>query len=174
MGCQYGQIHNSLYKRRYNKKLNTLSKPLRKGRFCYAKNRTENRVKNGDGSKACAWLIYKSAAKLTARLTPRRHPLAALAGAEAKRTPQRANKPKTETKARRRRGIAAEPLGDCRAHLSPRTAFFQSVLYRYCFNRFRVRRAFVMSLSATALSPLCRSTVLYIRHLSSTRNRQRV
>ena len=162
MGCQYGQIHNSLYKRRYNKKLNTLSKPLRKGRFCYAKNRTENRVKNGDGSKACAWLIYKgrfcyaknrtenrvkngdgskacawliykSAAKLTARLTPRRHPLAALAGAEAKRTPQRANKPKTETKERRRRGIAAEPLGDCRAHLSPRTAFFPSVLYRYCF-----------------------------------------
>ena len=127
-----------------------------------------------NGSKACAWLIYKSAAPLTARLTPRRHPLAALAGAEAKRTPQRANKPKTETKERRRRGIAAEPLGDCRAHLSPRTAFFQSVLYRYCFNRFRVRRAFVMSLSATALSPLCRSTVLCILHLSSTRNHQRV
>ena len=86
-----------------------------------------------NGSKACAWLIYKSAAPLTARLMPRRHPLAALAGAEAKRTPQRANKPKTVQKARRRRGIAAEPLGDCRAHLSPRTAFFPSVLYRYCF-----------------------------------------
>ena len=42
-------------------------------------------------------------------------------------------KPKTGQKARRRRGIAAEPLGDCRAHLSPRTAFFPSVLYRYCF-----------------------------------------
>ena len=56
MGCQYGQIHNSLYKRRYNKKLNTLSKPLRKGRFCYAKSEAKNRAKNVNGSKACAWL----------------------------------------------------------------------------------------------------------------------
>ena len=79
-----------------------------------------------------------------------------------------------DEKARRRRGIAAEPLGDCHAHLSPRTAFFPSVLYRYCFSRFRVRRAFATSLSAAALSPLCRSTVLCIRLLSSTRNRRRV
>ena len=35
-------------------------------------------------------------------------------GRRTKRTPQRANKPKTGQKARRRRGIAAEPLGDCR------------------------------------------------------------
>ena len=65
--------------------------------------------------------------------TPHARPRASRSGAEAKRTPQRANKPKTGQKARRRRGIAAEPLGDCRAHLSPRTAFFPSVLYRYCF-----------------------------------------
>lgn len=172
MGCQYGQIHNSLYKRRYNKKLNTLSKPLRKGRFCYAKNRTENRVKNGDGSKACAWLIYKSAAKLTARLTPRRHPLAARAGAEAKRTPRRANKPK-----RKRGEGAASPLN--RSAIAAR--IFRRA--RLSSNRFCIvivltvsgyAALFVMSLSAAALSPLCRSTVLYIRHLSSTRNRQRV
>ena len=31
--------------------------------------------------------LYKSAAELTVRLLPRRHPLASLAGAEAKRTP---------------------------------------------------------------------------------------
>ena len=36
--------------------------------------------------------LYKSAAELTVRLLPRRHPLAALAGAAAKRTP-RTNRP---------------------------------------------------------------------------------
>ena len=55
--------------------------------------------KNVNGSKACAWLIYKSAAKLTVRLTPHRHPLAALAGAEAKRTPERTNKRKPDKNA---------------------------------------------------------------------------
>ena len=35
--------------------------------------------------------IYKSAAQLRVLLTPHRHPLAALAGAEAKRTPERTN-----------------------------------------------------------------------------------
>ena len=96
-----------------------------------------------NGSKACAWLIYKSAAALTARLTPRRHPLAVLAGAEAKRTPQRTNKPKTEPKARRRRGIAAEPLGDGRAHLSP----------RFCYVTFGSRAITSLSLDCPMYSP---------------------
>ena len=38
--------------------------------------------------------IYKSAAELTMRLTPHRHPLAVLAGAEAKRTHERINRTK--------------------------------------------------------------------------------
>ena len=50
--------------------------------------------------------LYKSAAKLTVRLTPHRHPLAALAGAEAKRTPER-NSEENQQKARRR---GAAPL----------------------------------------------------------------
>ena len=57
-----------------------------------------------NGSKACAWLIYKSAAKLTVRLTPHRPPLAALAGAEAKRTPKRTNRTNPNESA-----AAAEP-----------------------------------------------------------------
>lgn len=78
------------------------SKPLREGRFCYAKTGAKNRAKNENGSKACAWLIYKSAAKLTVRLTPHRHPLAALAGAEAKRTPERTKRTNGNQRRRRR------------------------------------------------------------------------
>ena len=48
----------------------------------------------GNGGKACAWLIYKSAAELTVRLTPHRHPRVARSGAEAKRTPERTNRTK--------------------------------------------------------------------------------
>ena len=36
--------------------------------------RQQKRCNDQNGSKACAWLIYKSAAKLTVRLTPHRHP----------------------------------------------------------------------------------------------------
>ncbi|WP_154071816.1 hypothetical protein [Candidatus Borkfalkia ceftriaxoniphila] len=43
--------------------------------------------------------INKSAATLTRRLTPPRHPLAALAGAEAKRTPETKQRGQTEIKA---------------------------------------------------------------------------
>ena len=60
--------------------------------------------KNVNGSKACAWLIYKSAAKLTVRLTPHRHPRASRSGAEAKRTPEQ----KTEQN-RTKGAAAAEP-----------------------------------------------------------------
>jgi len=38
--------------------------------------------------------IYKSAAALTARLTPHRHPCASRSGAEAKRTHERINRTK--------------------------------------------------------------------------------
>ena len=60
-----------------------------------------------NGGKACAWLIYKSAAKLTVRLTPHRHPRAARSGAEAKRTAERTNKRETD---RKRGGREAAPL----------------------------------------------------------------
>ena len=59
-----------------------------------------------NGSKACAWLIYKSAASLTVRLTPHRHPRAARSGAEAKRTPERTN---------RTNGQPIERCGGCEA-----------------------------------------------------------
>ena len=66
--------------------------------------RQQKRCNDQNGSKACAWLIYKSAAELTVRLTPHRHPLAALAGAEAKRTPEQ------KTEQNRTKGAAvAEP-----------------------------------------------------------------
>ena len=93
-------------------------------------------------------------------------------GRRAKRSPQRANKPKIkkqgaqkvsqnflgggavtkqigrvatasrlqsevygDEKARRRRGIATEPLGDCRAHLSPLAPFFHPVLSPFALFR---------------------------------------
>ena len=78
--------------------------------------------KNVNGSKACAWLIYKSAAELTVRLTPHRHPLAALAGAEAKRTPEQTKRANGNQR-RRRRGrspltrLANRPLTPSRRAL---------------------------------------------------------
>ena len=95
--------------------------------------------KGQNGSKACAWLIYKSAAKLTVRLTPHRHPLAALAGAEAKRTPTRTNKRKPNESA-----AAAEPsplyrLGiGCR--FSRRAWLSFIVFYRCCLYRYKAAR----------------------------------
>ena len=97
--------------------------------------RQQKRCNDQNGSKACAWLIYKSAAELTVRLTPHRHPLAALAGAEAKRTLQRTNR----TKPNERRG-GAEPSPLNRSGIGYRFSrrawlsfigFTVAVLYRY-------------------------------------------
>ena len=71
--------------------------------------------------------IYKSAAKLTVRLTPHRHPLAALAGAEAKRTPVTNKQNKTK---RKHGGAEPSPLirfGDRLPLFPPRIAFFHRV-----------------------------------------------
>ena len=95
--------------------------------------------KGQNGSKACAWLIYKSAAELTVRLTPHRHPLAALAGAEAKRTPEQTKRANGNHR-RRRRGrspltrLAKRPL------IPSRHALIFTVLHR------------AMSLSGAVLS----------------------
>ena len=80
----------------------------------------------------CAWLIYKSAAKLTVRLTPHRHPLAALAGAEAKRTPKRTNKSgKRKLKAATARAFAADPLGEPPAYSVAPCLNFHRYVSRY-------------------------------------------
>ena len=87
-------------------------------------------------------------------------------------------KPPSKRSLRRRESAAersrpANPLGAGFRFFPPRTAFFPSVLFRLLCT-VQTRRAFVTSLSATALSHLCRSTVLCILPLSSTRNRQKV
>ena len=85
-----------------------------------------------NGSKACAWLIYKSAAELTVRLTLHRHPLAALAGAEAKRTPLTDKQNKTGRKRGGRGAVPAEPLED-RLPLFRRARLSFTGFYRYWF-----------------------------------------
>ena len=147
-------------------------KPLRKGRFCYAKNGVGNRTKNRNGSKACAWLIYKSAAKPSVRL---RRTLALALRARAPKPSARPNG-QTNRKPDRKRGEGtASPLN--RSAIAAR--IFRRA--RLSFHRFCTvivlavtGYAALMSLSATELSLLCRSTVLCILPLSSTRNRQRV
>ena len=129
-----------------------------------------NRAKNGNGSYACAWLIYKSAAKLTVRLTPHRHPLAALAGAEAKRHARTDKQTKTERKRGGRGAVPANPLGDRLPLFPPRIAFCLRVL-SLLFYAVIVRGA--MSLSGAALS-LRGLPVPYIRPLSSIRSCRKV
>ncbi len=71
--------------------------------------------------------IDKSAAKLTVRLTPHRHPRA---GALGRRSQAHATKKttrttrKTKPKARRRGAVPANPLGDRLPLFPPRNAFF--------------------------------------------------
>ena len=98
----------------------------------------------------CKWqlgvrlAIYKSAAELTVRLTPHRHPLAALAGAEAKRTPPTKQSGKRKSKAATARAFAANPLGESPAYSVAPCLDFHHYAGRYCISgaaRFSLRRS---------------------------------
>ena len=50
-------------------------------------------LKNANGCSVCAWLLTSGGLRLTLRLTPHRHPLASLAGADQAHTLSRTNRP---------------------------------------------------------------------------------
>ena len=76
-------------------------------------------------------VLNKSAASLTGRLTPPRHPRAAARGRRDKHTPH-VNIPteSMENTERGGRGVAAEPLDDCLAHSAAQVSDFMP--YPFC------------------------------------------
>lgn len=72
--------------------------------------------KNTNGNKACACYIYKSAAELTERLTPPRHPRAIARGRRNKHTP---SQPKRSVSGKQVRGGQGAPLTRLRCPVVP-------------------------------------------------------
>ena len=68
-------------------------------------------LKNANGCSVCAWLLTSGGLRLTLRLTPQRHPLASLAGADQAHTLSRANRPLNRSNLIAQKHRKYEPCG---------------------------------------------------------------
>ena len=122
-------------------------------------------LKNANGCSVCAWLLTSGGLRLTLRLTPQRHPLASLAGADQAHTlsqtnqplnrpipshkRERATLPRRTTKSAAGSGaVPADPLGiGCR--------FSPPLALSFCAFRFPPFHAFCFPYYALPLSEFC-------------------